>query len=232
MPTTVAQSSGSEGLNKVTYLLTEGKTTAILGPVPAEVKCPAEYLRPGEHPAEHLQRGCRALTLVYAKETKATGEAQSEWGEYTGQLARVIFTAYNPASAKMQETAVAEYAYDKQGRLRAEWDPRIEPALKTTYGYDEEDRLTAVSPPGQQPWLLSYATNGESEPTEVESDQCGQEWCKAYLLERKKQGSRLIRAMRPPASTPLGDGSAPVSTAPPTLSDTKPDPPEHGERGR
>ena len=56
----------------------------------------------------------------------------------------------------MKETAVAEYAYDKYGRLRAEWDPRISPNLKTTYSYDEEGHVTAMTPPGQEPWTFTY----------------------------------------------------------------------------
>ena len=39
---------------------------------------------------------------------------------------KVSYEGYNPATKKMTETPipVAEYAYDKKGRLRAEWDPR------------------------------------------------------------------------------------------------------------
>jgi DNA-binding beta-propeller fold protein YncE len=114
---------------------------------------------------EEKDKGCRALTFKYADETTAKGEKESEWGEYKGDLSQVMFHAWNSSAKTMEEKAVAQYSYDKQGRLRAEWDPRIESstacgktcsALKTTYGYDAEGQVTAVSPPGQEPWLLHY----------------------------------------------------------------------------
>jgi RHS repeat-associated protein len=144
---------------------------------------------------ETLVRGCRALTFAYATKTTASGEAPSEWGEYSGRLMTVDFTAYNPATKAMQTTAVAQYAYDKQGRLRAEWDPRISPALETTYGYDAEGHVTAVTAPGQQPWLLHYGTIA-SDPTP----------------------GRLLSATRPSASTPLAQSTAPVSESAPQFS--------------
>jgi RHS repeat-associated protein len=146
-----------------------------------------------------LVRGCRALTFGYATKTTASGETPSEWGEYAGRLMKVYFTAYNPTTKAMQTTAVAQYAYDKLGRLRAEWDPRIEPALKTTYGYDAEGHVTAVTPPGQQPWLLHYGTI-ESDPT----------------------SGRLLSVSRPSPSTPLAQNGVPVDQVAPKLSSTSP----------
>jgi hypothetical protein len=127
-----------------------------LAPAPAGVTCSSKLKEPKE-----LRKGCRALTFVYAEKTKEKiGETENEWGEYKGRLKKVIFTAYNPAvgAEKMEEKPVAEYAYDEKGRLRAEWDPRISPALETTYGYDAEGHVTAMTPPGQQPWALTYGT--------------------------------------------------------------------------
>ena len=88
-------------------------------------------------------------------------------GRIQGRLSQVVFHAWNPSAKTMEEKAVAQYSYDKQGRLRAEWDPRVEAseacgktcsALKTTYGYDAEGHVTAVSPPGQEPWAFAYGT--------------------------------------------------------------------------
>src|SRR6185437_3399582 len=81
---------------------------------------------------------------------------KSEWGEYSGRLKTVSLYAYDPSTKAMVEKAVAEYAYDGQGRLRAVWDPRISPALKTAYGYDEEGHVTAITPPGQESWAFTY----------------------------------------------------------------------------
>ncbi len=131
--------------------------TEALGPVPSGVSCSWK-----EKPTE-MERGCRALEFKYAKETTAKGENETEWGEYNHLLTKVSLVAYSLSSKAMQEIPVAEYSYDRLGRLRAEWDPRISPALKTTYGYDEEGHVTALNPPGQEPWLFTYGTiSGDS----------------------------------------------------------------------
>jgi tripartite motif-containing protein 71 len=174
-------------------------------PAPPGVTCSPTVKEPKE-----LSKGCRALTFVYATKTAATGEAESEWNEYKGRLKQVVFTAYNPSTEAMEEKPVAEYSYDKQGRLRAEWDPRISPALKTTYGYDAEGHVVAVDPAGQQPWLLHYGTTA-SDPT----------------------AGRLLSVARPPVShqtvvkeeaelKEVDERPAPVNTGVPTLSSTSP----------
>lgn len=154
-----------------------------LAPVPAGVSCSPE-----------LRRGCRALTFSYASATTATGEGSSEWGNYNGHLASISFTAYDPASGAMKSTAVAQYAYDGKGRLRAEWDPRVSPSLKTTYGYDAENHLSAESFPGRQPWLFGYGTTSSD-----------------------ASSGRLLWVQRPPAATELGAGKAPTASLLPTV---------------
>ncbi len=122
---------------------------------------PTEALAPvpvGVSSCSPLARGCRALTFNYAEKTTATGENEREWGDYKGNLTRVYFHAWDPAKGAMSEVEVAHYLYDKQGRLRAEWDPRISPALKTIYGYDHEGHVTAITPPGQETWAFTYGT--------------------------------------------------------------------------
>jgi YD repeat-containing protein len=171
-------------------LITE--PTEVLGPVPANVTC-------GENPKkvnlEALKPGCRALSFTYAETTTATGEGSSEWGEYKGRLVKVSFTGYNTTGKKMETIAVAQYAYDKQGRLRAEWDPRISPALKTTYGYDTEGHVTALTPPGEESWAFTYGT--------IPSD---------------GSPGRLLKVMRPPATNGLWGGKLPSNTETPKLS--------------
>jgi YD repeat-containing protein len=164
-----------------------------LGPKPSGVKCSVE-------PAKS-EKGCRELTFKYATSTTATGENPSEWGEYKGRLVEVLFTAYNPATKGMMvETPVAQYSYDKQGRLRAEWDPRVPgKALKTTYGYDSEGHVTSLQAPGQQPWLFHY---GE--------------------LAGDTESGRLLSVIRPSAATSLTSSEAPKNTAVPALSSSKP----------
>ncbi len=141
----------------------EGKTSIqpyeVLPATPAGVTC-------GTKIAE-LKQGCRALTFEYSKTTSASGEAPTAWGAYKGYLNRVFFHGYNPAKGfeKMEEKIVAQYSYDNQGRLRAEWDPRIEAStacgstcskLQTTYGYDPQGRVTATTQSGQQGWEFTY----------------------------------------------------------------------------
>jgi DNA-binding beta-propeller fold protein YncE len=190
------EAGGPEAPMTTTYAYTtveeEGK--AVVEPTEALAPIPA-----GVTSCTPLVQGCRALTFEYAKATTATGESSTEWGEYKGHLNKVFFHAYNPATKAMTETAVAEYSYDKQGRLRAEWDPRISPALKTTYGYDAEGHVTAVSPSGEQPWVFTYGTIAGDSST-----------------------GRLLSVTRPSASTAMSSTEGPVKTTAPALSTTYP----------
>jgi tripartite motif-containing protein 71 len=162
-----------------------------LAPIPAGVTCGSKV--------EELKRGCRALTFNYASSTTATGESEGEWGDFKGNLTRAYYHTWDPVRGEMSEVTVAQYAYDGKGRLRAEWDPRISPALKTSYGYDPEGHVTSVSAPGQEPWLLSYGT-----------------------IEGDSNRGRLLAAARPSAGTSLGNGKAPTSTTSPSLSTSEP----------
>ncbi len=144
---------------------------------------------------EMAAKGCRGLEFSYGTATKATGENESEWGEYLGRLKEVKFIAYNPSTKAMASTGVAKYAYDKQGRLRAEWNPEISPALKTIYGYDAEGHVTALTSPGRESWAFTYGTIAGDAST-----------------------GRLIKATQAPASAKLWDGEAPKNVEAPKLS--------------
>jgi RHS repeat-associated protein len=191
-------SEGAGGTNAVTFVYrTEGgvtEPTEELAPVPAGVSC-----------SPTLARGCRALSFVYAEKTKESiGESETEWGEYKGRLKEVLFTAYESSSKEMKTKGVAQYAYDKQGRLRAEWNPLISPALKTLYGYDGEGRITALAPAGQQPWLIEQGTSASDAAP-----------------------GRVLAVARPAATTEAVlkaelEAPAPADTLAPTLSSTTP----------
>jgi RHS repeat-associated protein len=159
--------------------------TEALAPVPSGVTCAL------------LKQGCQALTFKYATTTTATSENPSGWGDYAGRLTQVYFTAWDPVAKKMVTPTVAQYSYDSKGNMRAEWDPRISPALKTLYGYDSEGHLTSIAPAGQQPQLLAYGLNAGDLAT-----------------------GRLVSVSRPGAATALGEGIAPANTAAPSLSTT------------
>jgi RHS repeat-associated protein len=107
--------------------------------------------------------GCRELVFVYATATTATGSLPANWGDYNGQLSRIEFKTYNASGSPAVDT-VASYTYDSTGRLRASWDPRISPALKTQYDYDANGLLIGVTPPGEAAWSMSYTQiGGETE---------------------------------------------------------------------
>jgi RHS repeat-associated protein len=141
---TAASSPGSETTTNYEYGLVGGEVrlTRVLAPRPAGVASCAP-----------LVAGCRELRFQYAASTTATGTAQAQWGDYTGRLVAVTFGS---GAADGTSETVARYQYDSEGRLRAEWDPRITPALKTTYDYDITGLLIKVMPPGEQPWTLTY----------------------------------------------------------------------------
>ncbi|HEX5310001.1 MAG TPA: RHS repeat-associated core domain-containing protein [Solirubrobacteraceae bacterium] len=154
-----------------------------LAPVPSGVSCSGT-----------LKPGCRALTFNYATSTTATGESSSSWGDYNGRLTRVYLTAYSAALKEMSTTTVAQYAYDTQGRLRAEWDPRVSPAEKTEYGYDAEGHLTAIAPPGEEGWAFVYGTTASDTGP-----------------------GTIVRVTRAPASAALWDGKSVENTEAPSL---------------
>jgi RHS repeat-associated protein len=184
-----ALSAASGGLDKMSYTFKteEGvsRPTEVLAPEPSEGACTKE-----------LVKGCRALTFEYASSTTAKGQAKSEWGRFKGRLATVLFTAWEPVKGEMAApVAVADYEYDAQGRLRAEWDPRIAPALKTLYGYDSEGHLAALTSPGQETTAFVYGS-----------------------VASEYARGRLLKVTQAPASAALWSGVMPEATVAPVLS--------------
>ncbi|XVQ85338.1 RHS repeat-associated core domain-containing protein [Microbispora siamensis] len=124
----------------------QGRVTRILAPIPSGVNC-----------STSLVAGCKALTVSYASATTATGVGAG-WGDFSGQVKSVSYTAYDPLTSVMKTTVMATYAYDSTGHLRTVTDPRTN--LTTTYYYTGEGRLSQVVPPGLAPWTLSYDSSG------------------------------------------------------------------------
>ncbi|MFY1616319.1 RHS repeat-associated core domain-containing protein [Micromonospora sp. WMMD736] len=131
------------------------RPTRMLAPVQDGVNCTT------------LTRGCRALTFTYATTTTATGTAESGWGDHTGRVKEIAFTAWDPdlATPAMRTVPMARYAYDNAGRLRAMWDPRLDwndagtlRQLRETYDYNADGILSAIKPVAEEPWQLSYTT--------------------------------------------------------------------------
>lgn len=179
-------SKGPIATNTITY---EYKTIEVEG---TKIVAPTLELAP--HPSltcekEHMAVGCRGLEFIYTEGTgTAKGEAQSEWGSFKNRLKEIKAVVTNSTSKAIERIPVAAYEWDGKGRLRAEWDPRISPALKALLGYDEQGHITAMTPPGQTPWLLTYGTAAGD-----------------------ASGGRLLKAMRP-ASVATWNGKAPKLT--------------------
>ncbi|MFJ9971329.1 DNRLRE domain-containing protein [Streptomyces sp. NPDC090621] len=102
---------------------------------------------------------CRVIEYVYATSTTATASA---YGDFAGQVSKVLLRVADPGAAQTTSTAMAAYTYDTTGHLRQAWDPRISPALKTAYGYDSANRVTSYTPPGQRAWNFTYGHAGDS----------------------------------------------------------------------
>ena len=104
-------------------------------------------------------KGCRILEYQYATATTATGDTL---GDVAGQVTRIRLWSTTAGAATATATAVSQYAYDSQGRLREQWDPRISPALKTAYAYDAAGRVVTLTPPGELPWTFTYGKAGSA----------------------------------------------------------------------
>ena len=205
VPTTVGQASAAGGLDKVKYSFTRTaggitEPTQVLAPEPSKGACKPV-----------LVKGCRALSFNYATSTTASGEGPSQWGDYNHRLTRVYFTAWDPSKGAMSAPiTVAQYAYDSKGRLRAEWDPRLEPhPLKTIYGYDPEEHVTSVTPPGQQPWLMHYGTGQGDAVTG-----------RALSVTRPAATSEAKLKERDEKTTPVNTVAPALSTTSPTIGTT------------
>ncbi|MFI8521551.1 DNRLRE domain-containing protein [Streptomyces sp. NPDC085481] len=103
--------------------------------------------------------GCRMLEYVYATSTTATS---GTFGDFAGHAKQIRLWATDPGASAATATPIAQYAYDDQGRLREQWDPRVSPALKTAYGYDTAGRVTTLTPAGELPWTFEYGRAGNS----------------------------------------------------------------------
>lgn len=133
-PTAYAPSLVTQpGTNKsIGYTYSGGKLQLITAPDPA-VADNAATTAACAYPVASAtwSAGCRGLVFKY----DAT----------TGNVSEIDFVAVDN-TAGFQQIPVATYGYDANGRLSAEWDPRISPALKSQYTYDANGRLSSATP--------------------------------------------------------------------------------------
>lgn len=151
LPSDVDMSDGN-GQSSASWLVVDGvaePTKLVAAPAPG-VSCAT---------SPETTRGCLTLTFDYAPTTTATGTSEPQWGDYLGRLKTVHAIGWDPdpSTQAMRTVDVASYTYDSTGRLRAAWDPRVSPALKTKYSYDSDGHVVTVTPPGEQAWTYSYA---------------------------------------------------------------------------
>ncbi|HMI82261.1 MAG TPA: DNRLRE domain-containing protein [Solirubrobacterales bacterium] len=152
LPVSVSMTGGSNNKTRMVYQLVGGKRRLekVIAPSPAGINC-------GDESAT-ASPGCHVLTFTY--------QPASNWGAPAtagDRLAKITYYAAT-SNTTMGSWEVANYSYDSQGRLIAEWDPRIAPALKETYAYASGGQIQTITPPGQEPWTMDYGSVAGEEP--------------------------------------------------------------------
>jgi RHS repeat-associated protein len=146
LPVSVAQTGGPGNKTRMVYEIVNGnrRLKKVIAPAPQGVICSDE--------SATLTPGCHVLTFSY--QSGAAGGWEAGLGD---RLSAITYYAAT-SETTMGSWEVANYSYDSKGRLVAEWDPRISPALKETYSYEAGGQLHTITPPGQEPWTLEYGT--------------------------------------------------------------------------
>ncbi|MFE9171107.1 DNRLRE domain-containing protein [Streptomyces kebangsaanensis] len=152
-----------------TFLPTDNSTTSVISEKvtvdgktlarPQYVIAPSSAVSAATCASTPSTKGCRILEYQYATTTTASG---STLGDVAGQVSRLRLWTTAPGASASTATVVSQYAYDSQGRLREQWDPRISPALKTAYTYDSAGRVVTLTPPGELPWTFEYGKAGSN----------------------------------------------------------------------
>jgi RHS repeat-associated protein len=151
VPTSVA-TPGNANTSVMVYEAANGKLRLNKVIAPSLAEC-----TPGNAIATS---GCRTLVFQY--------QHPAEWGGAEGKgdrLASILYYGPKPELKGLEPigSEVAKYAYNSEGRLISEWDPRISPALKETLSYTAGGQIQTITPPGQEPWTLEYGSYDEEE---------------------------------------------------------------------
>jgi RHS repeat-associated protein len=150
LPVQVTQTGGPGNATQMTYAVVGGnrRLTSVLAPTPEGLNC-------SESPK--TMAGCKSLSFTYV--------AASTWGApagYGDRLQKITYHAPIKFLSK-NESDVAQFSYNSDGRLVAAWDPRISPELKETYSYESGGQLKTITPPGLKPWTMEYGAIDEEE---------------------------------------------------------------------
>lgn len=143
LPVSVGRAGGTSNKTRLVYEVVGSKLRLkeVIGQTAEGVRCSEDSAKSTE--------GCHVLLFSY--------RTAAELGLPTGAGDRLTkITYYAPGSGGPWE--VANYSYNPEGRLAAEWDPRISPALKETYTYEAGGQLRTIKPPGQEAWTMQYGT--------------------------------------------------------------------------
>jgi RHS repeat-associated protein len=152
LPTEIS-SPGQDALRLVYELKgAKERLKMLIGPSPSGITCTEARA------TETL--GCRTLVFRYEPATK--------WGGTTSMGERLAGITYYAASTSraMGHSEVAAYAYNSEGRLSEEWDPRVSPALRETYSYAAGGQLVEIKPAGEKPWIMDYGKVFTNEPAD------------------------------------------------------------------
>lgn len=143
LPVSVTQTGGSGNTTQMVYDLIEKKRRLkmLIAPTAAGVSCSESTAK--------TTAGCRSLGFEYQPPSKWGGEAF--WGD---RLTKITY--YGPSNGTTNSSwDVAQYKYDKEGRLSEEWNPQMA-GVKEKYSYRSEGQLQKLTPPGEEPWTFTY----------------------------------------------------------------------------
>jgi RHS repeat-associated protein len=149
MPVSVSQ-AGSKSSSRMVYDVVNGKLRLSKIIAPSRVEC-TDSNSTGT-------AGCRTLAFSY--------KSPAEWGgtaEKGDRLGAILYYGPAPSISPPSWWQVANYSYNPEGRLIAEWDPRISPDLKETYTYTAGGQIQTITPPGQESWTFGYGSYDEEE---------------------------------------------------------------------
>jgi RHS repeat-associated protein len=140
--------TGNKAQMEYEYVGGQRRLHMVVAPAPPGLECVKAPL---------TTPGCRSLTFTYQR--------ASAWGapeSYGDRLTSITYHGpeWTESGTTQHEWTVASYAYDAQGKLVSEKDPRISPALPESYSYDSGSYLQTLTPAGREPWSFEYAPAG------------------------------------------------------------------------
>jgi len=151
LPVTLSQLGGPGNLTRMVYEPVGGnrRLKMVIAPTPAGVTACTEA-------TATTTPGCRSLKFTY--------QNASKWGAPSGYGDRLSsITLYAGSGDGMGSWDVAKYSYNSEGRMTAEWDPRIPGPLEEKYTYESGGQLKTITPPGESAWTLEYGSfDGET----------------------------------------------------------------------